>query len=437
LRAAIDPGFKEDDDVVIYRFLRGYQFEHEKASAALNAMLQFRKKYNLDEVRVKVAKMTQKDFPHYTEVMKGYPHNIEHGVDKKGQPVGIERLGLTKPALLTKLVSLDELLEYHLYHLEHKALLTAELTERKGVIMRNCKIVELGGLGAAHLSSVQGLKYLKTLLTVGQANYPEMAGNVYFVNAPFLLSALWTIVKPWFQPATLEKIRFLGNDYKTKLLEEIDADQLPTFLGGTCTCSDKGGCVADADLDEGMTKATVFRSSFLNVPVEVTASHFDSSSSSTSSSPSTSTSTSASSPRRSSLSLGASLAGPEAYISWEFRSNKDLDFEVLWSPPITPEQKEVKPVVVLKKARVNSHEMTITGEYLATTPGLLTLVFDNSYSMMTAKNLVYRVEVIKRGAGSLEAAIEAELDKRERDSVTGPTSATVAVEGEPTAVASS
>jgi len=303
--------------------------------------------------------------------------------------------------------------------------------------------VELGGLGAAHVSSVQGLKYLRTLLTISQANYPEMAGNVYIVNAPFLLSALWSIIKPWLQPATLEKIRFFGSDYKAKLLEEIDADQLPTFLGGTCTCSEKGGCVVDADPDEGMTKATIFRSSFLNIPVEVTHSHFEgqstiSTTSSTSSGSTSSTSSgSASSPRRSSLSLGGAIGGPEAYISWEFRTNKDIDFEVLWSPPITPEQKEVKPVQVLKKTRVNSHETTITGEYLATTPGILTLVFDNSYSVLTAKNLVYRVEVVKRGVEVLEAAIAAELTRKDREETAAVAEGTASAVagGEPTTTA--
>lgn len=101
----------------------------------------------------------------------------------------------------------------------------------------------------------EGLRYFKTVLNVAQDNYPEMAGNVYVVNAPWVFNAIWKIVKPWLKPATLDKITILGHNFKERLLEDFDADQLPVFLGGTCEC--EGGCVPQVDPDQGMTKVDI------------------------------------------------------------------------------------------------------------------------------------------------------------------------------------
>lgn len=70
-------------------------------------------------------------------------------------------------------------------------------------------------------------------------------GNMFIVNAPYLFSTVWSLVKPWLDEATVRKIHILGRGFKTELQQYIDPAHLPADLGGSCHCA--GGCsVSDA-----------------------------------------------------------------------------------------------------------------------------------------------------------------------------------------------
>lgn len=52
-----------------------------------------------------------------------------------------------------------------------------------------------------------------------------------------LFSGVWAVIKPWLDEKTKNKITIIGSGYKEKLLELIDLESLPDFLGGTCKCN--------------------------------------------------------------------------------------------------------------------------------------------------------------------------------------------------------
>ena len=68
------------------------------------------------------------------------------------------------------------------------------------------------------------------------------SAKFFIINAPWTFTTIWSFVKLWLAPRTIEKIDILGTDYQGVLLGHIDAENLPTFYGGKCECKEVGGC---------------------------------------------------------------------------------------------------------------------------------------------------------------------------------------------------
>lgn len=95
--------------------------------------------------------------------------------------------------------------------------------------------------GSMGMMNKQIYGLLKLASVVGSDYYPEIMGNLFVVNAPFFFSGVWAIVKSFLDERTRKKIEISSGSNDKKLLTMIDASNLPTFLGGTCTCEAYGG----------------------------------------------------------------------------------------------------------------------------------------------------------------------------------------------------
>ncbi|PHT31331.1 Phosphatidylinositol/phosphatidylcholine transfer protein SFH10 [Capsicum baccatum] len=84
---------------------------------------------------------------------------------------------------------------------------------------------------------------IQCLQAIDDNNYPASLCRMYIINVGSGFNLLWNSVKSFLDPKTTQNIQVIGNKYKSKFLEIIDASELPKFLGGTWTCADKGGCM--------------------------------------------------------------------------------------------------------------------------------------------------------------------------------------------------
>lgn len=78
--------------------------------------------------------------------------------------------------------------------------------------------------------SMRNMDYecLKVFIDILQGFYPEILGQLYVCNAPFIFYACWAIIRLWLDPVTASKVRFINLD---QLGEFIDDDQMSPGLG--------------------------------------------------------------------------------------------------------------------------------------------------------------------------------------------------------------
>ena len=98
----------------------------------------------------------------------------------------------------------------------------------------SCTIIDLKGVGLSNMGSVYN--YIKQASAISQNHYPERLGKLYLINAPWGFSSIFSVIKGFLDPVTVQKISVLGSGYQHQLLQQIPKENLPTHFGGTCEC---------------------------------------------------------------------------------------------------------------------------------------------------------------------------------------------------------
>ncbi|XP_052170636.1 phosphatidylinositol/phosphatidylcholine transfer protein SFH9 isoform X3 [Diospyros lotus] len=226
-----------DDYHTMLRFLKARKFDLDKTVHMWAEMLNWRKEHGVDTII--------QDFVYgeYEDVQRYYPHGY-HGVDKEGRPVYIERLGKVEPSKLMRVTTVERFLRYHVQGFE-KAFaekFPACSIAAKRHIDSTTTILDVQGVSWMNFGKVAHDLVMRMQKIDGD-NYPETLHQMYIVNAGNGFKLLWNTAKGFLDPRTTAKIHVLGSKFQNRLLEVIDSSQLPDFLGGTCTCPNKGGCL--------------------------------------------------------------------------------------------------------------------------------------------------------------------------------------------------
>lgn len=227
LRAQLkEEGYSERlDDATLLRFLRARKFDVAKAKEMF---------VNCEKWRVDFGVNTILEDFHYVEkpkVAQYYPQYY-HKTDKDGRPIYVEQLGSVKLNEMLKITSQERMLKNLVWEYESfsKYRLPACSRKQGHLVETSCTIMDLKGISLTTASQVYS--YVREASNIGQNYYPERMGKFYVINAPFGFSTVFSMIKPFLDPVTVDKIHILGSKYQDELLKQIPAENLPKKFGG-------------------------------------------------------------------------------------------------------------------------------------------------------------------------------------------------------------
>ncbi|KAG8565591.1 hypothetical protein GDO81_012912 [Engystomops pustulosus] len=228
-------------DEHILRFLRARDFNIDKSRELLCQSLTWRKQHQVDYL------LNTWNPP---QVLHDYYAGGWHHHDKDGRPLYVLRLGQMDTKGLVRALGEESLLR-HVLSINEEGLRRCE--ENTNIFGRPISswtcLVDLEGLNMRHLWR-PGVKALLRIIEVVEANYPETLGRLLILRAPRVFPVLWTLVSPFIDENTRKKfLIYAGNDYQGPggLIDYIDKEIIPDFLGGECLCEvSEGGLVPKA-----------------------------------------------------------------------------------------------------------------------------------------------------------------------------------------------
>ncbi|XP_042438285.1 phosphatidylinositol/phosphatidylcholine transfer protein SFH9-like isoform X1 [Zingiber officinale] len=161
------------------------------------------------------------------------------GYSKQGIPVFAIGVGLST----FDKASVNYYIQSHIQMNEYRDRVVLPAASRKnGRYIGTCfKVLDMTGL---KFSSLGNLKLVSLMATIDDLNYPEKTETYYIVNAPYIFTACWKVVKPLLQERTRRKIQVLDGCGRDELLKVMDYASLPNF------CKRNGsGSSRDSSLD--------------------------------------------------------------------------------------------------------------------------------------------------------------------------------------------
>ncbi|XP_046633868.1 SEC14-like protein 2 isoform X1 [Daphnia pulicaria] len=360
-----DCQLKDSSDEYLLKWLKAQVFDVGRAEKMLRQSLEWRRESGADEI---LQTYVQK------EVFTNYFSVGLVGIDKFDGPVFVCVIGRVDIKGLLLSVTHKEFSNFTTWMCETFALAINQEIERTGKRTTQLTLMlDFEHFSMRQMASKQVVEALLEMIRTYLINYPNSFRRIFVVNAPKVFHLLFALVKPILSPADIPKIKIFGNDkneWASALLEEIDAEYVPSYYGGTLTDPD------------GNPKCP----SKLNMGGEVPASYYLSNNGPVAKDYMETMTIIAGAGGRKKMKYKVDVAS--SILKWEFMTEGgDIRFRVYTKNAKGSEEDLVLP------CRVDSHLAMEEGQMACDEPGKYVFEFDNTFSYLRTKKVRYRIFV--------------------------------------------
>jgi hypothetical protein len=235
-----------DDDLFLLRFCLSHKSDAEKRIKAVTEACQWRFKHKDLLAKIRAGER----HPALVEFLKYCPCDLHKSL-ADGSPVLIVRQGLSAPArILDGKMKVQEVIDAIIFQKEEVYAITDAVSRQTGKVIKMVSLNDGAGFGWQNMSKQFLTDCLSAAMHTTELCYPQLLGCTLIFHPPTILWFIMSIAKAVLPTSTMEKIKWCnrtpGDDIRkcsvaTRVAKPCD---IPTFLGGTCTCIAKGGCVS-------------------------------------------------------------------------------------------------------------------------------------------------------------------------------------------------
>jgi len=238
----------------LLRFLRGHNYNVDKAVLMFRKFLNWRDANDVDSIRDDILYNGIKspfDFPSGKKIVDLVPQIvIAHDVyDYGGHCIGLEQYCFDPTTVLSNITK-DEYIRFLIYMLEYKSLVLDQLSderEKKTLAkykgnppdtqkgygeMLCCTIIrDFNGFGFGHIG-YDGRTVISWVLEIAIDNYPELLAKSHLVNVPWFFNTFWVFVRMFLDENILNKITMASTNVMEILEKEMPREAIPDRVGG-------------------------------------------------------------------------------------------------------------------------------------------------------------------------------------------------------------